>query len=173
MRIIRAIPDAFLFEYAGEQSGTNDLGKAGDPLVKLNFRPNPQYDPPSKVEQILTGMQGVMLIDGAHHRLALIDGTLFRDVGFGWGILGRLDRGGHFLVQQRQLDAQRWEISRMNLDLTGKILFIKRFSFKETEVFSDYKRVPMDLTFAQALEMLKKEQATLAENSTTGKLALK
>src|SRR5215471_20118587 len=50
MRIIKAIPDAFLFEYAGEQPGTTDLGKPGAPLVKLNFRPNPQYDPPTKVE---------------------------------------------------------------------------------------------------------------------------
>jgi hypothetical protein len=173
MRIIRAIPDAFLFEYAGEQPGTIDMGKPGDPLVKLKFRPNPQYDPPSKVEQILTGMQGIMLIDAAHDRLALIDGTLFKDVGFGWGILGRLDRGGRFVVQQRQLDAQRWEISRMDLSLTGKILLIKHFSFIETQVFSDYKPVPMDLTFAQALEMIKKEQATLAENPTTSKLALK
>ena len=173
MRIIKAIPDAFLFEYAGEQPGTIDLGKPGDPLVKLNFRPNPQYDPPSKVEQILTGMQGVMLIDAAHHRLALIDGTLFKDVGFGWGILGRLDRGGRFVVQQRMLDEQRWEVNRMNLSLTGKILLIKRFSYIESQVFTDYKPVPMDLTFAQAVEMIKKEQATLAENSTTSKLALK
>jgi hypothetical protein len=173
IRIIKAIPDAFLFEYGGEQPGTIDMGKPGDLLVKLNFRPNPQYDPPSRVEQILTGMQGVMLIDAVHNRLALIDGTLFKDVGFGWGILGRLDRGGRFVVQQRMLDEQRWEISRMNLDLTGKILLIKRFTYKETQVFSDYKPVPMDLTFSQALEMIKKEEATMAENSTTSKLALK
>lgn len=173
MRIIKAIPDAFLFEYAGEQPGTIDMGKPGDLLVKLNFRPNPQYDPPSRVEQILTGMHGVMLIDAVHNRLALIDGTLFKDVGFGWGILGRLDRGGRFVVQQRMLDEQRWEISRMNLDLTGKILLIKRFTYQETQVFSDYKPVPMDLTFSQALEMIKKEEATMAENSTTSKLALK
>src|SRR5215471_12981316 len=173
MRIIKAIPDAFLFEYAGEQPGTIDLGKPGDPLVKLNFRPNPQYDPPTKVEQILTGMQGFMLIDAPHHRMALIDGKLFKDVGFGWGILGRLDRGGRFVVQQRQLDSQRWEISRMALSLTGKILLFKRFTYIETQVFSDYKPVPMDLTFAQAVEMIKKERSTLAENSTTGKLALK
>ena len=173
MRIIRAIPDAFLFEYAGEQPGTAELGKAGDPLVKLNFRPNPQYDPPSKVEQILTGMQGVMLIDAAHNRLALIDGTLFRDVGFGWGILGRLNRGGHFLVQQRMIGENRWEVCRMNLSFEGKILLIKRFSLNETQVFGDYKPVPPDLTFAQALEMIKKEQATVAEKSRTSKLALK
>jgi hypothetical protein len=173
MRIIRAIPDAFLFEYAGEEPGTTEMGKPGDQLVKLNFRPNPQYDPPTKVEQILTGMQGIMLIDAAQHRLALIDGTLFRDVGFGWGILGRLNRGGHFLVQQRMIGENRWEVCRMNLVFEGKILLVKRFSLNETEVYGDYRPVPPDLTFAQALEMIKKEQATIAEGANTSRLAEK
>ena len=173
MRIIRAIPDAFLFEYAGEETGTSDVGKTGDPLVKLNFRPNPQYDPPSRVEQILTGMQGIMLLDAPHHRLALIDGTLFKDVGFGWGILGRLDRGGHFLVQQRALNEERWEVAKMRLSLTGKILLIKHFSMDETDVYSDYRPVPTNLTFSEGLEMIKKEEAALAENSKTSKLAEK
>jgi hypothetical protein len=173
MRIIRAIPDAFLFEYAGEESGSTDLGKPGDSLVKLNFRPNPQYDPPSHVEQILTGMQGVVLIDAANHRMALIDGRLFKEVGFGWGILGKLDRGGHFLVQQRALNDQRWEVCKMNLAFTGKILLVKHLSIDETQVYTDYKPVPMDLTFAQGLEMIKKEEAALAESNTMSKLAEK
>jgi hypothetical protein len=169
MRIIGAMPNAFLFEYAGEEPGTTELGKPGDPLVRLNFRPNPPYDPPSRVEQILTGMEGVMLIDAAHHRLALIDGTLFRDVGFGWGILGRLDRGGHFLVQQRMIGENRWDVCRMDLAFEGRILLVKHFSMHETEVYSDYQPVPPDLTFAQALEMIKKE-TTRAENATTSRL---
>ena len=169
MRIVRAMPDAFQFEYAGEESSDHSIGKPGDLLVKLNFRPNPGYQPPSRVEQVLTGMKGVMFIDDARHRIARIDGTLFKDVTFGWGILGHLDKGGHFLVEQQEIGDHRWEISRMSLDFTGRILLFKSLSIKSTEVFSDYKHVPANLTFAQALELLKKEGATLAENS--GKLA--
>ena len=174
LRIVRAIPDAFLFEYAGEEQGSAGIGRVGDPLVKLTFRPNPRYQPPSRVEQVLTGMQGFLLVDSARYRLASIDGTLFRDVGFGWGgILGHLDRGGHFLVQLQEIGENRWEISRMTLDFTGKILLVKNLTIRSTEVFSDFKPVSPDLTFAQALELLKKEEATLAENPTTSKLALK
>jgi hypothetical protein len=173
LRIVRAIPDAFLFEDAGEEQGTAGVGRAGDTLVKLQFRPNPRYQPPSRVEQVLTGMQGFVLVDAARCRIASIDGTLFRDVSFGWGFLGHLDRGGHFLVQQQEIEENRWDISRMSLDFTGKILLVKNLAIRSTEVFSGFKKVPPDLTFAQALELLKKEETAVAENPTTSKLALK
>src|SRR5215469_12736590 len=44
-RIMRAIPDAFLFEYDGTEPGTATVGKQGDELVRLRFRPNPHYVP--------------------------------------------------------------------------------------------------------------------------------
>ena len=170
MRIVRALPDAFLFEYAGDVTGTAEIGHAGDPLVKLRFHPNPHYRPPSHVEDVLTGMEGDVLLDALHYRIASIDGTLFKEVGFGWGILGHLDRGGRFVVHQAAVGDNLWEISNMSLKFTGKILLVKTLSIESTELFSAFKRVSSDLTYAQALEMLKKEEADMAENSpgTTG-----
>ena len=98
-------------------------------------------------------------MDAVHHRLASIDGTLFKDVGFGWGILGHLARGGRFVVHQQEVGGNLWEISSVSLNLTGKVLLVKSLSINSTEVFSGFKQVPSDLTFAQALELLKKEEA--------------
>ncbi len=165
MRIMRALPEAFLYDYAGEATGTPEIGHAGDPLVKLRFHPNPRYHPPSHVEDVLTGMQGDLLLDAVHYRLASIDGTLFKEVGFGWGILGHLDRGGRFVVHQAAVDDNLWEISSMALKFTGKILLIKSFSLESTEVFSGFKQLPPDLTYAQTLKMLKQQEADVAENS--------
>jgi hypothetical protein len=158
-RIVRAMPDAFLFEYAGEEKGSEGIGRAGNPLVKLKFRPNPNYHPPSRIEEVLTGMEGYLLVDATHYRIASIDGTLFREVGFGWGILGHLDRGGRFVVHQQEVGNNFWEVSEMNLSFTGRILLIKSFSIVSTEIFSGFKRVSPDLTFAQGLELLKKEES--------------
>ncbi len=165
-RIMRALPDAFLYEYEGVEAGAQGLGKPGDPLVRVKFRPNPNYAPPSRVEQVLTGMAGYLLVDAAKYRIARIDGTLQQDVGFGWGILGHLDRGGHFLVEQGQVGSEGddWAITRMDLAITGKVLFFKSINFKQVEVCSDFQPVPRDLTFAQGLEMLKKQDKLLAEN---------
>lgn len=163
-RIMTALPEAFLYEYDGTEIAKPGLGKEGDELVRLKFRPNPSYDPPSRVEQVLTGMGGIILIEAGKGRIARIDGTLEKDVSFGWGILGHLDRGGHFLVEQVEIDDGNWEITRMELAFTGKILLFKSITIKSTEVYSDFHPVSPDLTFAQGLELLKKQQATLAEN---------
>ncbi len=52
----------------------------------------------------------------------------------------------------------------MSLSFTGKILLFKSISIKSDEVFSDFRRVPDNTTFAQGVEMLKAEEAKLAEN---------
>jgi hypothetical protein len=163
-RIVRAMPDAFLFEYAGTERGRPGLGREGDELIRLNFLPNPRYEPPSKVEQVLTGMQGYLLVDANKRRIARIDGTLFKEVSFGWGILGHLDKGGHFLVEQGDVGDGSWDMQRMGLTFTGKLLLFKRLDIRSTESFSDFRSVPNGLTFAQGVDLLKKQQATLAEN---------
>jgi len=168
LRIVKALPNAFLYDYDGEETGNADLGKDGSRLVRLKFRPKPGYQPPSRVEQVLEGMQGFVLIDSAARRIARIDGTLFKDVGFGWGILGHLDKGGHFLVEQRDLGDGSWEISHMALTFTGKVLLFKNIAIKSDEVLSGFRRVPANTTFAQGVEMLKAEEAKLAENRKLG-----
>ncbi len=162
LRILRALPNAFLYEYDGTESGEPAVGKTGDPLRKLKFTPNPSYSPPTRVEQVLEGMQGYLLIDAAVHRIARIEGTLFRDVTFGWGIIGHLDKGGYFRVQQADVGDGSWEITAMSLKVTGKILLFRGLSITTDEVFSDYRAVPADLTFAKAVELLKGEQQKLA-----------
>jgi hypothetical protein len=167
LRITRALPDAFVYEFAGEEPGTTEIGRPGDSLVKLNFRPKPGYQPPSRVEEVLTGMQGYLLVDATRYRIAAIDGTLSKEVGFGWGILGHLDRGGRFVVHQKEVGDNVWEFSSLSLSFTGKILLFKSLNIKSTEVFSGFKPVPPDLTFAQALDIIKKETE---ESSSTAEL---
>jgi hypothetical protein len=163
-RIMKALPDAFLYEPDGTETGRSGLGEPGVELVRLKFRPNPKYSPPTRTEQVLTAMQGTMLIDARRHRIAKIDGTLMKDVGFGWGILGHLDKGGHFLVEQGEVTDDDWEVTRMSLAFTGKVLLFKNLNIKSDENFNDFSVAPSNLTIAQAIQFLKKHEAELAEN---------
>jgi hypothetical protein len=163
-RIVRALPDAFLYEADGTEIGKPGLGKEGEELVRLKFRPNPGYHPPSHIEQVLTGMQGQLLIDARDHRIARIDGTLIREVGFGWDILGHLDKGGRFLVEQAYAGDGGWEVTRMSLSFTGRILLFKSINIRSDDAFSEFRLVPSGLTFAAGVQLLKKHEAELAEN---------
>jgi hypothetical protein len=164
-KIVKALPDAFLYEADGTERGADGVGQPGHELIRLKFRPNPSYDPPSRVEQVLTGMQGHLLIDAKENRIAEIDGTLQKEVGFGWGILGHLDRGGRFLVQQGDVGNQQWEVTRMELSFTGKVFFLKKLSIRSSDVFTEFRPVPANLTFAQGVELLEKE---IAEHQSAG-----
>jgi hypothetical protein len=166
--ILKALPDAFLYEYDGSEMGRAGVGKAGVALVRLKFRPNPRYDPPTHVEQVLTGMEGVVLLDPQEQHVARIDGILFKDVGFGWGILGHLDRGGHFQVDQTNVSEHNWMIARMDLTFTGKVLLFKALNIRSTEIYSDFQPVPADLTFAQGIQLLKQHQAAMAQTHPPG-----
>ncbi len=161
-RMVAALPDAFNYQYAGTQQGPHGQ------MVVLNFTPNPNYDPPSREQQVYTGMSGQMVLDLGEERLAKIDGTLFRDVSFGWGILGRLDKGGKFIVEQADVANGHWEPTRMVLNFTGKVFLFKPLKIKSVETTTDYRRVPDTLTAAQALEMLRKADGVVAENGANG-----
>lgn len=69
---LRTIPNAFLFEYAGE---------SGE-LVKVVFKPNPQFAAHSREAKVLTQMQGEIWIDAKQQRLVSINGQLVNDVKF-------------------------------------------------------------------------------------------
>lgn len=165
LRIVKALPDAFLYQADGTQEGTGGVGRPGDRLVRLKFKPNPAYDPPSRVEQVLTGMAGTLLVDATEKRIAEINGTLQKDVGFGWGILGHLDSGGRFVVQQADVGNKQWELTRMELAFTGKILLFKKLNIRSSDIFSGFRPVPRDLSFAQAVDLLKKEAARITPNA--------
>jgi hypothetical protein len=167
LRILRAMPNAFRYEYDGIENAGPGLGRAGNKLQRLKFSPNPSYSPPTRVEQVLEGMQGYLLVDAAARRLALIDGTLFRDVTFGWGIIGHLDKGGRFRVQQADVGDDSWQITSMSLKITGKILLFKGISIISEESFSDFQPVAANLSFAKGVELLKAEQAKLVRSANS------
>jgi hypothetical protein len=161
-RMVKTLPDAFTYTY----DGTTEVN--GVELVRLKFEPNPYFDPPTREQQVFTGMNGFLLIEPHQGRIARIDGTLFKDVGFGWGILGHLDRGGRFVVVQGPVANGYWTTTSMQLSFTGRALLFKSINIQTTEESSDFHRVPGHMTFAQGVEMLKKQRdGVMAENESS------
>jgi hypothetical protein len=156
--MLTSLPDAFLYTYTGEEPGPNG------PLVHLTFKPNPKFNPPNHETMVYLGMQGDMLIDPKAARISKIDGTLFKDVDFGWGILGRLYKGGKFLIVQKDVGGGHWETVRQTLQFNGKILMVKSLTMSSTETTYDFRPVPASLTVPQALDLLYKSDEVVAEN---------
>jgi hypothetical protein len=154
-RMVQALPDAFVYQYLGVKPQLNGQ------LVVLYFKPNPNYDAPSRELQVYSGMAGTMEISLPARRLALIDATLFRDVTFGWGIFGRLNEGGRFLVEQSRVHDHHWEPTHMVLHFDGKVLLFKTLKIRQDQTTSGYRPVPA-MSVAQALEFLKQQDGEIA-----------
>ncbi len=147
-KMLSVIPDAFDFVYLDSITGPN-----GHKLARIKFTPRPAFDPPSRETMVFTGMQGELLIEENSRRLAKIDGTLFRDVNFGWGFLGRLYKGGHFLVEQSEVAPSHWEATKMILHFEGKALMLKSIHIDDNETSWDFRPVP-PMSVEQALDFL-------------------
>jgi len=157
-KMLGALPDAFLYQYSGMRAGQHGQ------VVVLNFKPDPAFDPPSRETQVYRGMEGVLEIGVPDMRLASIKANLVEDVTFGWGILGHLDRGGRFEVDQAPVASGTWVTTHMVLNFTGKVLLFKSLNIHQDQTTSDYQPVP-NMTVAQGITTLKKMDGEVARTA--------
>ena len=143
-RLFKMLPDAFVFSYADGDGN----------LVKLSFRPNPSFHAPSLEARVFHDMEGEMWVDCKQERLAGFDGHLTQTVKFGFGLLGHLDKGGHFEVRQAEVVPGHWDMTTMSLEMTGKALLFASIGVQKKENHQDFHRVSDDLTLTQAADIL-------------------
>lgn len=151
--MLSMLPDALTYTYAGHQ-GTN---------TRLTFKPNPSFHPPSREAKVFGAMEGQMVIDTKENRLVEFSGHLMHDVKFGGGILGDLKQGGTFDVHQQEVGPGHWEISLLKVNIHGKALIFKTISVQQDEKDTHFKRIPDNLTVAQAFDMAKKQPGPSAK----------
>ena len=148
-RLLKMLPDGFTFTY-GERRGD---------LVELHFKPNPHFKPRTHEAQVFHAMEGTIWLDTKQNRLAQISGHLTREVKFGGGFLGHLDKGGVFDVKQAEVAPGYWELTFLNVQMKGKALFFKTIGAQQKFSKSDFKLLPDNLTIAQGAEILRKQLA--------------
>jgi hypothetical protein len=149
--MVRLLPDAFLYTYRGI------VNTANGPAYRLTFEPNDKFIPPDREAQVYHGMAGELWINCAQKRMARLDAHLISDVDFGWGIFGRLFKGGTILVEQQDVGSSHWEATHLKLNLTGKILMVKSLVIKTIEDGSDYRPVSNTLTYKDGIQILLSE----------------
>jgi hypothetical protein len=108
---------------------------------RLGFTPNPQFDPPSEEAKIFRGMAGEVWIDPTEERMVKLDAPPDRGGRFWLGIIGRLRKGGTILLEQTHVGGHQWELTHMQLSLTGRVLLIRSLNIHMTEDESEFSPV--------------------------------
>jgi len=148
LKVLRALPNAFTYQYAGPADPSSGT------IEKFTFKPNPDFSPPDLETHILTEMIGEIWIDAAKERVTHLQGHLDQDVDFGWGILGRLNKGGWIRIDQADVGGNQWRTVHLQMQMTGRVIFKTRI-FDTSEDESGFTPVPLQMSYLQAIQMLR------------------
>ena len=149
----KMIPDAFVFEDAGEKGE----------LRILTFRPNPNFEPASREGKVLHEMAGEIWINAKQQRFVSMNGQLINEVKFGGGLLGHLEKGGQFNVRRNEIAPGHWEVTEITVNMRGKALLFKTISVQQKELHSNFQAVPEDLILADAASLLLEQMLIAAK----------
>jgi hypothetical protein len=154
--LLELIPDAFVFRIE-EKDGNK---------IKLKFTPNPTFHPSGHEAKVFHHMEGTLTLDLDQKRLAEISGQLKSAVKFGGGVLGHLDEGGTFLVRQQEVRPGCWEMTTLDVQMSGKALFFKTIDVRQKEIDSEFHAVPVSATIEQVAQMTKDKTILLGPKVT-------
>jgi hypothetical protein len=160
-RILALLPDAFLYEDAGEENG----------LRHLRFRPNPAYPPHSIEARIFHAMSGDLWLDARMKRLARLNGTLIENVDFGFGILGRLYKGGWFQMERTQVSATDWKTDLLEVHMSGRAMLFKTIARETSEHRGGFEAVPPRMNLEQGMHVLADSDSARTFASMSGRVA--
>jgi hypothetical protein len=149
-RIMQLLPVAFLYEYEATE-GEN---------YRLAFRPNPAFHPPTIEARVFHAMEGKVYVNMRWKRLARLDGHLVENIDFGYGILGRLYKGGWFNLERGQVSQSEWKTHVLEVHVAGRAILFKTLAKESREERSSFHEVPRDTSLVEAKRMLDAEYAS-------------
>jgi hypothetical protein len=123
--LIDAIGRAFRPTWLGE---TVEDGRS---LARIQFDPDSTFIPDSRETELFRHVRAVVWIDEQTAQLVRARAEIISDISLGDGFLGKIDRGGHFNIDQVQVAPDLWLPSRVEYSIRGRRFFIP---FEERKV---------------------------------------
>jgi hypothetical protein len=142
-KLMSLMPQAFVYDYDGVEEN----------LLRIKFRPNPDYSPPTYEARVIHSLAGTILIDSEHKRLARVAGHLMNRVEFGYGLLGRIDSGTVELGRV-EVGPQQWKTAFISIHFSGRVAIFKTISKDQYERRSEFRVVSSDLSLSDAKDLL-------------------
>lgn len=143
-KMMTAMASAFIFTYDGEAEN----------CTRIRFKPNPSFVPSSYQEGVLHVLEGTILIKEPEDRVCGLDATTSEPVAIGFGVVGRIEQGGHIHVRRTQISAGTWRTSNFDIHLVGRMLVVKSISQQHDETRTDIREIPAHLSLAQAVALI-------------------
>jgi hypothetical protein len=142
-KLMGLMPQAFVYDYDGVEEN----------LLRIKFRPNPGYSPPTYEARVVHSLAGTILVDLQRKRLTRVAGHLMNRVEFGFGLLGRIDSGS-LELERVEVAPQLWKTAFINIHFSGRVALFKTINKDQYERRSDFGVVSSELTLSDAKDLL-------------------
>lgn len=144
---VDAVLQAYTFTYLGREQ------RNGRSLVKLRFDPRPGYDPPSRAASMLAHATATVWIEPQAAQVVRVEAELARDFSVGGGFVGKIYKGGRFVMEQAPVENGIWLPVELSYNFKGR-KFVFGFELHEQTRASGYRRIGPP---AQALAQIRRE----------------
>jgi hypothetical protein len=145
--LVDNVPKAFRVTWAGRET------RGDRTLAKLLLEPNPDYKPVSRLTGTFEHVRATMWVDESAAQVARVEAEIVTDIGFGGGVIGKIYRGGRFMLEQTEVEPGIWLPTLYAYDIDGR-KFLFPFDAHERTETGQYRRVWPP---SRAIEMLRSE----------------
>jgi hypothetical protein len=143
-RLMGAMPDAFVYTYDGTDDGN----------LRLSFQPNPAYNPPTYETRVYHALSGQIWIQPQQKRLVKIDAHILNEIDFGYGLFGRIEKGGRFQIVREPVAENRWKTTMLNVHISGRVVFFKSINRDQDTKRSAFTPMPSNTSVKDAVTLL-------------------
>ena len=99
-------------------------------------------------------LAGEIWVDPQLKRLVKIDAHILTEIDFGFGLFGRIEKGGKFQIERAHVAPNRWKTTVLDVHISGRVVFFKAINKDQREVRSDFQPVSSDLGVPAAVAIL-------------------
>jgi hypothetical protein len=114
----------------------------GRDAIVATFKARRDANPQTREGRLAREFAGEIWIDEQARQVVKVDATAMDDLSFGYGVLGRLNKGARVSVRQQPIEENLWLPVSIRFDGEGRALLFRKLTINFALDWFDYRRVP-------------------------------
>ncbi len=112
----------------------------GEPAIVVEFGRRPHADPQTREGRIVAHFQGRAWVHEIEYQVMKIEAAAVGDVTFGFGLIGRINRGSAGIFVRRKVNGEAWLPVEARFKGTGRALLFRKIEINWMREYYDYRR---------------------------------
>ncbi|MBI4905588.1 MAG: hypothetical protein HY820_18290 [Acidobacteria bacterium] len=144
MQLMREFPEALDYRLTGNER------LRGRTANIYEFTPRPGYSPKSFKYRVFEKIRGRIWTDESSGEMIQVEAEVFENVGVGFGILGKINKGTRFFMSRTEAAPGIWMPASQRIHFEARVLLVKNMRQEIDVNFSEYKLKPAKVASSES-----------------------